>query len=45
MILAIKRGHQHPSVSQKKRGALVGLWHRMYTLDHHEPNFSIQAKV
>ena len=32
-------------VSQKKRGAFVGLWRRIESFDHHELNFSKQLTV
>ena len=32
-------------VSQKKRGAFDGKWHRIEPLDHHKLNFSVQPRV
>ena len=32
-------------VSQKKRGAFVGLWRRIESFDHREINFSKQLTV
>ena len=32
-------------VSQKKRGAFDGLWHRIEPFDYREPDFSVQPRV
>ena len=35
----------HYPVSQKKRGAFVGLWRHIEPLDHRQLNFSMQPTV